>query len=259
MRGVFAVLAALGVLVLVLVLGVVASVFGAAPIPDGLELAPGVQVVQDGHVSVLLVDAGEAGVALVDAGNDPEATAIRRALAARGRTLADVRLVVLSHGHPDHLAGLPALPQAEVAALAAEAPIVDGERVPGGPIFRLIGGNPPASRVTRTVVDGESLHLGDVSLQAWATPGHTVGSAAWLVRGVLFLGDSAIALPDGTVDGPPWIFSDDVATAMRSVHDLAARLQAAGTPVHRVAFAHGGPVDGLGPVLAMTPPEEAAR
>jgi metallo-beta-lactamase class B len=59
----------------------------------------------------------------------------------------------------------------------------------------------PAVPVDRAVRDGERLRLGEVTLTAIATPGHTPGNTSWLMRvrhggrplNVLFLGSLTVA------------------------------------------------------------------
>jgi glyoxylase-like metal-dependent hydrolase (beta-lactamase superfamily II) len=88
-----------------------------------------------------------------------------------------------------------------------------------------------------------------VSVKAYAIPGHTQGSGAFLINETLFLGDSAGGQSDGKVRGAPWVFSDNTEQNRASVRALAQRLKAENSSVKTLAFAHSGPLNGLEPLL----------
>jgi glyoxylase-like metal-dependent hydrolase (beta-lactamase superfamily II) len=227
----------LGLVVLLLVVAAGAvwySAFGSnKPIVDGQAVAPGVQTVKDGFVSVFLVDSGPSKVVLVDAGNDKSAKAILLALAARGLTASSVAAIFLTHGHGDHTAGCKAFPDAQVFAL-------------GGEVDR-IG---DAAKVTHPMKDGEVAQVGDLRVEAFAVPGHTDGSAAYLARGVLFFGDSAGASKDGVMMKAVSLFSKDSAQNVASLKSLEGRLAPRASEVQALAFAHTGPLTGFLPFAA---------
>src|SRR5262249_10280487 len=96
------------------------SAFGRnSPIREG-QLAPGVETVKDGFVSVYIIDAGPGKVALVDAGKDAAGTAILAALSRRGLTQESVAAIFLTHGHGDHTAACKVFAGAAVYALESE-------------------------------------------------------------------------------------------------------------------------------------------
>ena len=67
-----------------------------------MKIAPGIRRIGSGMVNSYLVE--EAGaVTIIDAGAPGYWGDLPRELAAMGRTLADVRAVVLTHGHSDHI------------------------------------------------------------------------------------------------------------------------------------------------------------
>jgi len=70
--------------------------------------------------------------------------------------------------------------------------------------------------VTRGLRDGERVGISGTSVEVFAVQGHTPGSAAFLVNGVLFLGDSAAALSDGTLK-PNTMLSDNADQTVRSL------------------------------------------
>jgi metallo-beta-lactamase class B len=98
-----------------------------------------------------------------------------------GFHMRDVRLLLNSHAHVDHAAGLARLQLvsgAEMAASEADRGALEAGRFPYGPSKDLAF---PAIRVDRVIGDGEALTLGGVSLTALITPGHTPGCTSWLV------------------------------------------------------------------------------
>lgn len=235
---------ALGVLVIVLgLVAVFASAFiGNSPIVDGADLATGVRTVKDGFVSAFILDAGEGAVALVDAGNDHEGHALLAELQRRHLDRDAVRAIFLTHGHPDHIAAVALFPHAEVYALASEVALAEGRVAASSPMGRMRSAHLTGIRVTHPLADGEVVTVGPLRVRAFAIPGHTSGSAAYLAQGVLFLGDSSTASNDGKVRGPVWMFSENSAQDIESLHRLVARLRTESQTVDVLAFAHSGPL-----------------
>lgn len=231
------VLIGIGVVVLLLVLaagGVAYSAFGhTSAIVDGQALVDGVQVVKDGFVSVVIVDGSPGKVFLIDAGNDKSGKHVLDALTARGLNASSVEAIFLTHGHPDHTAAAAMFPQAAIYAMKTELPLI-GDKL----------------KVTHPLEDGEKVKLGDTDVEAFAVPGHTPGSAAFLTRGVLFFGDSAGGGKDGTLLPAVRFFSKDPAQNIASLKGLEARLEPRKGEVKVLAFAHSGPLQGFGPLEA---------
>jgi glyoxylase-like metal-dependent hydrolase (beta-lactamase superfamily II) len=229
------VLAWVGGVVLVLLLAVGAvwySAFGSnSPIVDGAELVPGVETVKDGFVSVSIVDVAPGKVALIDAGHDASGKAILATLAKRGLTPAAVTAIFLTHGHGDHTAACKQFPGAQVYAMQAEIPTVGD-----------------AAKVDHPLHDGDVSDVGDLHVEAFATPGHTPGSAVYLARGVLFFGDSAGASKEGKVMKAVGLFSKDSTGNVASLKALAARLKPRAADIKVLAFAHTGPLNGFEPL-----------
>ena len=195
----------------------------------------------------LLEDAD--GLTLIDASIAPSGAKILRQVGELGRPLSDVKRILITHAHPDHVGSLPALKRAtnaQVVASAAEKPVIEGRmEVPRAPRAQLRGVArllvPPATKyagtpVDRVVEDGELLPEVLGGMQVVATPGHAPGHLAFWqpARRLLFCGDVLFNAPNLRL---PFAFlTVDMAENVRSVGRLAA-LEA-----EVVCFGHGRPL-----------------
>jgi hydroxyacylglutathione hydrolase len=198
---------------------------------DGQHLAPGVETVKDGFVSIFMLDVDPGKVALIDAGKDSAGSAILAALARRGLARESVNAIFLTHGHGDHTAACKLFPDAQVYAMENEVSLVGS-----------------AAKVSHPLKDGEVTNIGDLRVEAFAVPGHTPGSAVYLARGVLFFGDSAGASKDGVMMKAVRLFSKDSSQNVASLKALDDRLANRASEVKELAFAHTGPLEGYGPL-----------
>ncbi|MGI3785937.1 MAG: MBL fold metallo-hydrolase [Janthinobacterium lividum] len=66
------------------------------------DVVPGVHLVTQGHTNCYVVE-GDGGITLVDAAYPKTWSAVRQCLADVGRSTSDIRGLVLTHGHFDHV------------------------------------------------------------------------------------------------------------------------------------------------------------
>ena len=243
-------IAAVVVVVLVLVLGTLLAVtfMGRRPLADGQEVGSGLRLIADGFSGIVMIPVGDGEVALIDAGNDQNGEAIKRELSRRQLTPDSVTTILLTHGHPDHIGAVNAFPKAQVMALQTEVPLVEGRAGARGPLPRMFPVSPTGISVTRALTDGEVVTVGNVPIRVYAVPGHTAGSAAYVVNGVVMVGDSADIASDGSLLGAPWLFSDSQSDNRASLARLEQRLAADGTTVTAIVPSHSGSASGLTPL-----------
>ncbi|WP_408591461.1 subclass B3 metallo-beta-lactamase [Novosphingobium sp.] len=132
-------------------------------------------------VSAILLTSRQ-GHVLIDATTQQAAPAILANIRAAGFRPKDVRWIVTSHEHFDHVGGLAALKAAtgaRVASLRAAVPALESGKVsPADPQAQEIGGFAPV-KVARVLRSGDAVMAGPLRLTALATPGHTEGSTSW--------------------------------------------------------------------------------
>lgn len=144
------------------------------------------------------------------------AQAILQAAAEEG---VSIDWLLETHAHADHISAAPFLKKATGAPIVIGEHIKDVQSVFKG-VFNLDYVTADGRPFDRLVGDGETLQLGDLSLQVLHTPGHTPACVSYVVGDALFVGDT-IFMPDfGTAraDFP----GGDARTLYRSIQKLFA-------------------------------------
>jgi metallo-beta-lactamase class B len=132
-------------------------------------------------ISAILVT-GSDGHVLIDGGTERGGDLIAANIAKLGFKLRDVRYLLHSHEHFDHVGGTARLQQLTGAQLIssgrARRVLETGADSPDDP---QAGMHKPfrAASVSRVVADGGEVRLGNLLLTAMATPGHTAGALSW--------------------------------------------------------------------------------
>ena len=134
---------------------------------------------------------------LVDAGLPGNLKGIGRYVASLGRSLEELRYILITHSHPDHTGGASALRRHTGAQILAHPWDVRDTRNGDSVAYMSVFGTSslPLPFLRRVPADGR-LHDGDDlpvlgGLKVHHTPGHTPGSACFELTqlGVLFCGD----------------------------------------------------------------------
>jgi metallo-beta-lactamase class B len=133
-----------------------------------------------GISSILITD--KAGDILIDGGTEKDADLIADNIRALGFRLSDVKYLLHSHEHYDHVGGLSKLQKltgAQLLASPAAAPVLNSGMAGAGDPQQGINPAFPAAHVDQLISDGEQVRLGNTVLIAIATPGHTPGALSW--------------------------------------------------------------------------------
>ncbi len=133
-----------------------------------------------GISSILIV--GDEGNVLIDGGTEKGAEVIAANIRSLGFKLKDIRYLLMSHEHFDHVGGIARLQQLTGATLVTSAPAeqvlntgVPGTDDPQGGMHKPFR----AANVGRVIGDGGDVRLGNIRLFAMTTPGHTPGALSW--------------------------------------------------------------------------------
>ena len=187
------------------------------------------------------------GLTIIDTSVPGTAGIILGQIQQLGRIPSDVRRILITHAHPDHVGALPQLQAqtgARVIAAAIEQPVIEGQipvpRVDPAKLKGLIKFRPPKTLFKPVKVDmalegGETLPMLG-GLQAVFTPGHAPGHMAFWhpQRRLLFCGDVLFNAPQ--LGLPPAFLTVDMDEDKRSVQKLIDLQPEA------VCFGHGEPI-----------------
>ncbi len=155
-----------------------------------MEIAPGIHCIIVGqgaspgmYATNTYLIMGSQGAAFLDTGWNREDDIKARLDYIQQVGNPPMKAIIVTHRHPDHWGGAPAIQK------ATDAPIVASptEKEP-------IEANMEGAKVDQVVQDGETLALGDMTLEFIHAPGHTVGSLGVFIREkkALFTGDNVM-------------------------------------------------------------------
>lgn len=176
-------------------------------------------------VTYLVMDPRSKAAAIIDPVLDYDHASGRAHHGSAAEVLAEARAkgarilyVLETHVHADHLSAAPWIKAQTGATVVIGAHVKDVQRV-FRPIFGADDVSLTGAEFDRLVEDGETLPLGDLTIEALHTPGHTPACISWKIgEEDVFVGDT-VFMPDyGTAraDFP----GGDAAALYRSIQKL---------------------------------------
>ena len=123
-------------------------------------------------------------------------------------TGCNLKYILLTHGHFDHILGVEKFK--EIFGVETYVSQDDFNQIHYAPqMLMMFGGGTitKAPEITKVVKDGDEFNIGEYTIRAISTPGHTKGGMCYLVDNKLFSGDTLFQgsigrcdLPDGDLD-----------------------------------------------------------
>lgn len=195
------------------------------------------------------------GHVLIDTTMPETASQIESSIQKLGFKLSDVKYILNTHAHFDHTGGLAQIKKDTGAQLISgekDKPLIEGGYYPGqdDDILKF-----PPAKVDRVVQDGDKVTIGDVTITANSTPGHSPGCTSWSMtvkdgdanRSVMIFCSATVAL-NRLVTNPtyPGIIDDYKKTFAwsKNVHPdvlLAPHPEMYDMPGKRAKIAEGAP------------------
>ena len=170
---------------------------------------------------------------IIDPGDDA-----KKILKTVGDLGLDIRLIVLTHGHIDHIGAIKEIKEAtgaEVAIHGDDAEPLQGQYQSLVAMFGLSHPTPP--RPDMLLKDEGSLDISDLHFSVLHTPGHTQGGICLLGQGMVFTGDTLFNQGIGRTDLP----GGDYDQLMNSIHTKLMTL-----PDNTVVYPGHGPETTIG-------------
>ena len=119
------------------------------------------------------------GHILVDTGMPQMHNTVRASIETLGFQLSDIKIMISSHAHVDHVGGhaeMQRAPGASIMAIGLDAQAIES----GEDISPVQYHDWPGAPVARVLEDGDTVSLGGTTLRAMLTAGHTPGATTWV-------------------------------------------------------------------------------
>jgi metallo-beta-lactamase class B len=156
----------------------IASIAAADPFPPH-KVIGNVYYVGDFDLASFLIVTPKGSI-LVNTGYEFSVPEIRDRIKQLGFRPSDVKILLVTHAHSDHAAGMASMKRltgAKMWAIEQEAPLLES----GGKTDYLFGSNGwfKPVKVDHVFHDGDKIELGGTEITAILTPGHTKGSTSY--------------------------------------------------------------------------------
>lgn len=169
---------------------------------EPFQLVGNIYYVGTDGIAVYVIKTSQ-GLILMDTAMSQSTGMIKDNIAKLGFKVADIKIILNSHAHLDHTGGFAEIKKETGAQLIAgerDKPLLEGGYYPGDEKNEDLAF--PPVKVDRTVKEGDKVTLGDTTLTAHATPGHSPGCTSWEMtvkdgsqdRKVLFFCSGTVAL-----------------------------------------------------------------
>ena len=116
----------------------------------------------------------------------------------------DIKLIVVTHAHIDHIGALRAVKEATGATFAIHEADANQKVLQG--MARMMGmvsrSSSPPPKPDRLLKEGDILEVGDLSFTVIHTPGHSPGGISIYGHGIVFTGDTLFNFGIGRTDFP---------------------------------------------------------
>ena len=203
---------------------------GRAIAPLQSPNASAVALTSGPNTSMIYLARTSAGVLAIDLGWWGHERALEGALRELRATPKDVRFVFLTHSHRDHIGAWVSVRAARFHVAGPERARLFGDSAHDGWIAKLADKLKPPTLPSAGALEivafasDTAFVIGADTLRAYPVAGHTAGTAVYLFRGVLFLGDAVTWSRLGGFAPAKRGFSDDRAVAITSLAELWPRL-----------------------------------
>jgi hydroxyacylglutathione hydrolase len=121
----------------------------------------------------------------------------------------NIKLIVLTHGHMDHVGALKEVKEATGAQIAIHAD--DASSLQGNIMRHVFSRSseslPPADVLLK---EGDTVDIGELHFQVLHTPGHTPGGICLLAEGIVFTGDTLFNFGIGRADFPGASYDQEI-------------------------------------------------
>ncbi|GAB9094845.1 subclass B3 metallo-beta-lactamase [Bradyrhizobium diazoefficiens] len=146
---------------------------------EPFQLIDNIYYVGTDGIAVYVIKTSQ-GLILMDTAMPQSTGMIKDNIAKLGFKVADIKLILNTHAHLDHTGGFAEIKKETGAQLVAgerDKPLLEGGYYPGDEKNEDLAF--PAVKVDRAVKEGDKVTLGDTTLTAHATPGHSPGCTSW--------------------------------------------------------------------------------
>lgn len=169
---------------------------------EPFQLIGNIYYVGTDGIAVYIIKTSQ-GLILMDTALPESTGMIKDSMAKLGFKVADIKYILNSHAHFDHTGGFAEIKKESGAQMVAgerDKPLLEGGYYPGDEKNDLLAF--PPVKVDVAVKEGDKVTLGDTTMIAHSTPGHSPGCTSWEMtvkdggqdRNVLFFCSGTVAL-----------------------------------------------------------------